>query len=144
MESGIVVLTQKGREALTETQQSLSPLCRNILIQVDGKKSVEDVMRMFRGLKGLEEALQKLFIGNYISTSRECKDLVKAMTQQLLGPKAPTMLKKIDELHAKYGETCWNHLDELEKTARMFYGEVVADDLKREIANILRETQKSA
>ena len=61
----------------------------------------------------------------------------------MLGPKAPTLIKKIDDMHAKYGETCWAHMEELYKTARLFYGEIVADNLKTEITKILRETGKT-
>ena len=60
----------------------------------------------------------------------------------MLGAKSATLIKKIDDLHAKYGDQCWEHLDEVDKIARMFYGEVVADQLKQEIAKILRETRK--
>jgi len=142
MESGILILTQKGSEALKKAPAELSPLCRNILVQVDGKKSVGDINVMFRGLKGLEESLQRLFGGNYVEVSRECADLVKALALQMLGPKSPTLIKKIDEIHAKYGDACWDHLEDLDKTARLFYGEVVADNLKNGIAKIIRETNK--
>ena len=144
MDSGILILTQKGQDALKNTPPDLSSLCRNILVQVDGKKSVEDVQVMFRGLKGLEDALQRLFDGHFVQVTRECKDLIKSIAQQMLGPKAPTLLKKIDELHAKYGDACWSHLEEVYKTARLFYGEVVADNLNTEITKILRETKKLA
>ena len=142
METGIPVLTQKGREALKNAPPDLSPLCRNILVQVDGKKSVEEIKKTLRGLKGLDEAVERLFAGKFIEITRECKDLIKALAEQMLGAKAPTLLKKVDEIHAKYGEHCWQHLDEVEKTARMFYGEVVATNLMTEITKILRETQK--
>jgi hypothetical protein len=142
MQSGIPVLTQKGREALKNAPPDLSPLCRNILVQVDGKKSLEDIQTMLRGLKGLDEAIQRLLGGNFMRISRECTDLIKALAQQMLGAKAPTLIKKIDDLHAKYGEHCWQHLEEVEKTARLFYGEVIANNLKTEISKILRETQK--
>lgn len=142
MESGILVLTQKGSDALKNAPAELSPICRNILVQVDGKKSVEDINTMFRGLKGLDEAMQKLFAGNFVQISRECKDLIIALAQQMLGAKAPTLVKKIGDLHAKYGEHCWEHLDEVDKLARMFYGEVIADNLKTEISKILRETNR--
>lgn len=140
--SGILILTQKGKEALKHAPADMSALCRNILVQVDGKKSIDDMATMFRGLKGLEEAIQKLQNGNYVQLSLECKDLVKSLVQQILGSKAPTILKKIDDMHAKYGDACWDHLDEIDKTARLFYGEVVADKIKAEIQKILRETQK--
>ncbi|OGW37937.1 MAG: hypothetical protein A2010_13225 [Nitrospirae bacterium GWD2_57_9] len=140
--AGILVLTAKGSDALKNTPPDLSPICRNILVQVDGKKSIEDIQTMFRGLKGLEDAIQKLLAGNFVETSRQCKDLVKAIAQEMLGAKAPTLLKKIDDLHAKYGEQCWEHVDEIEKLARLFYGEVTADQLKTEIAKIVRETKK--
>lgn len=142
MEQGILILTPKGREALRNAPPDLSPTCRNILIQVDGKKTAEDVQKMFRGLKSLDESLERLFANGFIAVSRECIDLVKALTQQMLGPKAPTLLKKIDEMHAKYGESCWEHLDELNKTARLFYGEVVAENLKADIGRILYESRK--
>jgi hypothetical protein len=143
MESGILLLTEKGRGALKQAPAELSPLCRNILVQVDGKKSVADISTMFRGLKGLEDSLQRLFGGNYVAIARECKDLVKGLAEQMLGTKAPTLVKKIEEIHAKYGDACWDHLDELDKTARLFYGEVVASNLKMEIAKIIRETKKA-
>jgi hypothetical protein len=142
MQSGIPVLTQKGREALKNAPPDLSPLCRNILVQVDGKKSLEDIQTTLRGLKGLGEAIQRLLGGNFMRISRECTDLIKALAQQMLGAKAPTLIKKIDDLHAKYGDHCWQHLEEVEKTARLFYGEVIANNLKTEISKILRETQK--
>ena len=142
MVSGILLLTVKGREALKKAPAELSPLCRNILVQVDGKKSVADISMMFRGLKGLEDSLQRLFGGNYVEIARDCKDLVKGLAEQMLGTKAPTLVKKIEEIHAKYGDACWDHLDELDKTARLFYGEVVASNLKTEIAKIIRETKK--
>ena len=97
MESGILVLTQKGRAALETPPPELSPLCRNILVQIDGKKSMIEINTMFRGLKGLEETVQKLLDGNYIQVSRECRDLVKSLAHQLLGPKAPAFIMKIDE-----------------------------------------------
>ena len=143
METGILVLTQRGKDALKQTPGDMSPLCRNILVQIDGKKSVEDMQAMFRGLKGLEDAIDKLVKGNFVVLSRECKDLVKSLAQHLLGAKAPTILKKIDDMHAKYGDACWEHIDELDKTARMFYGEVIAQQLKTEIVKIVKEATKA-
>lgn len=140
--TGIPVLTHKGKEALKHAPPDLSPLCRNILVQVDGKRSLDDVLNLFRGLKGLEESMQKLFAGHFIQATRDCHDLVKSMVQQMLGPKAPTLLKKIDDMQAAYGDACWEHLDELEKTARMFYGEVVATDLKSQITRLVQESKK--
>lgn len=142
MESGIPALTQKGRSAIENAPKDLSPICRNILVVIDGKKSLEDIRTMFRGLKGLEEALQRLFAGNFIQVSHGCKDLISALAQQMLGAKATTLIKKIDDLHAKYGEHCWEHLDDVEKTARLFYGEVIATNLKTEISKILLETRQ--
>jgi len=142
MQQGIPVLTQKGREALRNAPPDLSTVCRNVLVQTDGKKTVDDIQKMFRGLKGLDEAMERLFAGGYLEISRQCIDLVKALVQQMLGPKAPTLLKKIDEMHAKYGDACWDHIDELNKTARMFYGEVLADNLKTEISRLVQESRK--
>ncbi len=142
MQTGILVLTAKGRDALKNTITDISPLCRNILVQVDGKKSIDDIQNMFRGLKGLDEAIQKLTSGKFVEVSRECKDLVISLAQQMLGSKSATLIKKIEDLHAKYGDRCWDHLDEADKLARLFYGEVLADQLKAEIAKILKETTK--
>ena len=142
MASGIPLLTAKGRDALKNAPPDMSALCRNILVQVDGKKTVEDITTMFRGLKGLEDAIGRLFSGNFIQISHECKDLVKSLAEQMLGAKSATLVKKIDDLSAKYGDKCWEHIDEVDKLARLFYGEVIADQLKQEIAKILRETKK--
>jgi hypothetical protein len=46
-------------------------------------------------------------------------------------------------VHAKYGDACWDHLDELDKTARLFYGQEVANKLRIEIEKIISETKKS-
>lgn len=142
MEAGIPILTDKGRNALKNTPSDLTLLCRNILVQVDGNKSFEDILTMFRGLKGLDDGLQKLIAGGYVKISRECLDLVRSMARHLLGAKSPTLIKKVDELHVRHGDACWDHLEELDKFSRMFYGEVVADKLRSEIAKILRETRK--
>jgi hypothetical protein len=143
MESGILMLTQKGLAALKTAPAELSPLCRNVLVQVDGKKSVEDINIMFRGLKGLDETIQRLFAGNYIQVSRACKDLVKALAQQMLGATSSALVNKIDDVHNKYGDACWDHLDELDKTARLFYGQVVADKFRTEVEKIISETKKT-
>jgi len=142
MQQGIPVLTQKGREALKKTSPDLSSACRNILVQTDGKKTVDDIQKMFRGLKGLDEGMERLFSGGYLEISHQCIDLVKALVQQMLGPKAPTLLKKIDELHAAYGDACWDHIDELNKTARLFYGEVLAENLKAEINRLVQGSRQ--
>jgi hypothetical protein len=139
---GIPVLTTKGRDAVKSPVSEISPLCRNLLIQVDGKKSIADIKTMFRGLKNLDEAIQRLLDGGFVEVSRECKDLITALAQQMLGVKSQTLIKKIDEIHARYGDQCWEHLGEVDKLARLFYGEVVADQLKQEIGKILRETAK--
>ncbi len=144
MKQGIPVLTQKGREALRNMPRELSPVCRNILVQTDGKKSIEDIQTLFRGLKGLDEGLERLLAGGYLEISHQCIDLVKALARQMLGPKAPTLLKKIDELHAQYGDACWDHIDELNKTARMFYGEVLAEQLKTGISRLVQESKKAS
>ena len=138
MQQGIPVLTKKGREALKHAPPDLSPVCRNILVQADGKKTVEDIQHFFRGLKGLDEGMERLFAGGYLEISRQCIDLIRSLVQQKLGPKALTLLKKLDDLHVRYGDNCWEHLDELNKTARMFYGEVVAEDIKAEISRLVQ------
>ncbi len=142
MEQGIPVRTTKGRDALKNNPADLPLLCRNILIQIDGKNSLDDIKATFRGLKGLDEAIEKLFAGRYIHAGTDCHELVKALARKLLGTNSPTLIKKIDELHAKYGEQCWSHLDEIDKHARLFYGQVIADQLKAEISKILEKTRK--
>jgi hypothetical protein len=142
MEWGIPKLTQKGRDAIKNMPPELTARCRNILVQVDGSRSLDDIRAALKGLDGIEEAIARLVAGTYIEVSRECIDMVKALAEQLLGPKAPTLLKKIDDLHAKHGDACWDHLEEVDKTARLFYGEVVADKLKTEIARLVRQAKK--
>jgi hypothetical protein len=139
---GIPVLTEKGRDAVKSTSTEITPLCRNILIQIDGKRSIADIKTIFRGLKNLDEAIQRLFDGGFVQVTRECKDLITALAQEMLGVKSQTLIKKIDELHAQYGGQCWEHLEEVNKLARLFYGEVVATQLRQEIEKILRETSK--
>ncbi len=140
MEHGIPVLTKKGRDAIKNMPPDLTVRCRNILVQVNGKRSVKEIFNTLQGLDGLEEGFRKLLAGQYLQIFPDCKSLVTMQVQQMLGPKAPTLIKKIEEMHIKYGEHCWDHMDELDKTARLFYGEVVADELEAEIKKIVRET----
>lgn len=142
MELGIPKLTQKGRDAVKNMPPELTARCRNVLVQVDGTRSLDDIRAELKGLDGIEDAIAKLVAGTYIEVSRECIDMVKALAEQMLGPKAPTLIKKIEELHARYGDACWDHMDDVDKTARLFYGAVVADKLKTEIARLLREAKK--
>ena len=142
MQQGIPVLTQKGQEALRNAPTDLSSACRNVLVQADGKKTVDELQKMFRGLKGLDEAMERLFSGGYLEISQQCIVLVKSLVQQMLGPKDLTLLKKLDEMHTKYGDACWDHMDELDKTARMFYGEVLAKNLKTEISRLVQGSKK--
>lgn len=140
--AGIPVLTQKGKEALKNMPPDLSAFCRNVLVQVDGKRSLDDIRSVFKGLETLEESIQKLVTGGYVNVSQDCKDIVKSLILQSLGPKSPTLLKKLDELHAKYGDQCWDHIEELDKVARLFYGEVVAQNLKADIGKIIQGTRR--
>ena len=142
MADNIPMLTDKGRQAIQSGQTMVTARCRNILVQVDGKRSFDEIRNVLRGLEGLEEAITKLVDEGFVLVNRDCKDIVKSIVVQILGTQSPTLLKKIDEMHAKYGESCWEHLEELEKSARLFYGEVVAGKLKTEIGNIIREKQK--
>ncbi len=143
MSSGIPVLTEKGREAIKNMQADMTARCRSVLVQVDGKRSLDEIRAMLRGLDGLEEAITKLMNEGYLTASRSCKDLVKDIALKQLGTaKAATILRKIDELHAKYGEGCWDHLDELDKAARLFYGETIAQNLRNDIVRVVREATK--
>ena len=142
MTSGIPVITEKGRQALKNPRTSLTARCRSVLLQVDGKRSLNDVRIMLRGLDGLDEAISKLMGDGYLTTTLSRKDLVKDIVLEQLGSvKAATILRKIDELHAKYGDGCWDHLDELDKAARLFYGETVALNLRADIVKVVSEAK---
>lgn len=141
MKHGIPALTQKGRDAIKSMPPDLTARCRNVLVQVDGKRSIKEIFNALKGLDGLEDAFQKLLAHQYVQMSTDCKILVTALAQEVLGPKAPALIKKIEEIQAKYGEHCWDHMDELNKTARLFYGEVVADKLEAEIKKIVCDSK---
>lgn len=143
MESGIPILTERGIEAVHNLQSGISAKCRNVLVQIDGERSFDDIRAILKGLDGLEDAISTLVNEKYVALARDCKDLIKGVATKLVGAKAPMLLKKMDEMHAKYGDAaCWEHIGELDKTARLFYGEVVADTLKHEITKILHEMKK--
>lgn len=98
------------------------------------------ILPVLPGLDGIEEAIEKLVGHNNIRVTTSCRDAIKSIAEQMLGAKAPTIVKKIDELYYKHGENCWQHVDETDKTARLFYGKVPADRLKDEIDRILKES----
>lgn len=142
MTSGTPIITEKGREAVKNPQSSLTARCRSVLVQIDGKRSLDEVRNSLRGLEGLEEAIKKLTDEGYVNLARDCRDVIKDAAVRILGAKSPTINRKIDELHTKYGDGCWTHLDELDKAARLFYGSVLADNLKQEFVRILKEHGK--
>ncbi len=76
----------------------------------------------------------------YDKIPRERIELVKSMVQQTLGPKSDRLIRKIDELHAQYGEQCCDRIEELDEIAQIFYGKLVAKNLIAEIDRIVRET----
>ena len=137
-------MTDKGREAIKNPQTSITARCRSVLVQIDGIKRLDDIRGTLRGLEGLEEAIQKLVDEGFISVTQDCRDIIKDISLKILGTKSPTMIRKIDELHAKYGDGCWDHLDELNKAARLFYGEVLAENLKSEFTRVLQNFRKQA
>jgi hypothetical protein len=138
MATGTPILTDKGREAVKNPQAGLTARCRSVLVQIDGTRSLDEVRTSLRGLDGLEEAIKKLTDEGYIKLAQDCRDIIKDAAVKILGAKSPTINRKIDELHAKYGDGCWTHLDELEKAARLFYGADLADSLKQEFVRILK------
>jgi len=138
MASGTPILTDKGREAVKNPQTSLTARCRSVLVQIDGRRTIDEVRNSLRGLEGLEEAIKKLTDEGYLNLAQDCRDIIKDAAVRILGAKSPTINRKIDELHAKYGDGCWTHLDELDKAARLFYGADVADNLKQEFVRILK------
>ena len=144
METGTPLLTDKGREALRNPQATITARCRSVLVQIDGIKKLDDIRGNLRGLEGLEEAIRKLVDEEYISVTQDCRDIIKDISVKILGAKSPTIIRKIDEMHTKYGDACWDHLDELNKAARLFYGEVLAENLKSEFARIVQHYRNQA
>ena len=142
MASGTPRLTDKGREAIKNPQSTITARCRVILVQIDGMRTLDDIRNKFRGLDGLEDAIKKLSGEGYMTLSQDCRDIIKDAAIRILGAKSPTINRKIDELHTKYGNACWSHLDELDKAARLFYGSALADNLKQEFSKILNDQGK--
>ena len=140
MAAGVPVLTNKGRDAVAGKVTCTTARCRSILVQVDGKRSLDDIRTLLRGLDGMEASIATLIKDEFVSVAHDCKDIVKGIAQKILGVKSPTITRKIDEMHAKYGDACnacWDHLDELDNSARLFYGEVQAKALREEIDKVL-------
>jgi len=142
MASGTPILTEKGREAVKNPQTGITARCRSVLVQIDGKRSLDEVRNLLRGLDGLEDAIKKLTDEGYVNLAQDCRDIIKDAALRILGAKSPTINRKIDELHTKYGDGCWTHLDELDKAARLFYGADVAEKLKEEFVRILKKHGK--
>jgi hypothetical protein len=142
MTSGTPILTEKGREAIKNPQASLTARCRSVLVQIDGRRSLDEVRNSLRGLDGLEDAIKKLTAEGYVKLAQDCRDIIKDAAERILGAKSPTIKRKIDELHTKNGDGCWNHLDELDKAARLFYGADIAENLKQEFVQIVKKHGK--
>ena len=142
MASGIPVLTSKGRDAIAGKTACTTARCRSILVQIDGKRTLDDIRALLRGLDGLEESITTLIKDEFISVAQDCNDVVKGIAEEILGAKSPTITRKLDEMHAKYGDACWDHLDELDKAARLFYGEILAKQLRDEIQKTLERRRQ--
>lgn len=142
MASDIPVMTAKGRDALKNLPVDLTARCRSILVLIDGKRSLDDIRTSLKGLDQLEESISRLVTKGYVQVDRSCKAQIKEIAERILGAKSPSITRKLDEMQAKYGDACWQHLDELDKTARLFLGADLADKLKAEIQVVLSEQKK--
>lgn len=142
MAAGIPVLTPKGREALKQMTADLTARCRSVLVQVDGKRSLDNIRSQLKGLDGLDDSIKKLVAEKYIELDRDCKGAVMEIAERVLGTKSPSITRKLEEMHSKYGEACWDHLGELDKAARLFYGEGLATQLRTEIEKVLADMKK--
>jgi hypothetical protein len=62
--------TDKGREELTTRKYQLAPRSRSLLVMVDGKQSVDDLLKKIAGLGLNQQSIQDLFDQDFIAESQ--------------------------------------------------------------------------
>ena len=136
-------LTEKGDRARKRPPEASMPVrARNIMVLVDGRKSVEDIREALRGLEGVEEAFRWLLEEGYVTLAGGTgQSVAESLIQALLGrlgEQAAPLCRKVREILKREGTLGPEHLEELDHLARTMYGFKVATELKPLMEDHLR------
>lgn len=100
--------TEKGEAEITSRTYKLNHALRYVLILVDGKSSVGDILAKGAGLPRIEAALDQLAAGGFIHTltqasqpvsivKRDLKAELIALAYDMLGNQSSAVVKKLNE-----------------------------------------------
>lgn len=132
--------TEAGEAAIEDRATTLALVARNILVAVDGRKTVRDLLNMFRGREGVESALENLFERGYIAgglggpaaVSDEARRLAEHARTRF-GVKSAPFVKRLNDLVNRDGSLTDDGFKELVSWARTMYG-------SREVDSFLGES----
>lgn len=93
MSSTIYDKTDKGREELSTRKYQLAPRSRSLLVLVDGKQTVADLLKKIVGLGLNQQSIQDLFDQEFIAISQGI-----AQSSVAVSTTAPTAQETEDEL----------------------------------------------
>ncbi|MBI1864517.1 MAG: hypothetical protein HYR98_02075 [Nitrospirae bacterium] len=132
--------TEAGEAAMEDRAAALSLVARNLLVVVDGRKTVRDLLYMFRGREGVESALEDLFERGYIAGGvggpAEASDETRRLAEHArshLGVKSAPFVKRLNDLVSRDGSLTNDGFKELISWARTMYGSIEVDSFLEEI-----------
>ncbi len=132
--------TEAGDAAIEDRATTLSLVGRNLLVAVDGRKTVQDLLYMFRGREGVESALENLFqrgyvigeVGGLVASSDEARRLAEHARTRF-GVKSAPFVKRLNDLVGRDGSLTDAGFKELIRWARTMYGSREVDSFLEEI-----------
>ena len=121
--------TEAGDAAMEDRATTLPLVARNLLVAVDGRKTVRDLLYMFRGREGVDSALEDLFqrgyviggVGGSVAASDEARRLAEHARTRF-GVKSAPFVKRLNDLVSRDGSLTDNGFKELISWARAMYG----------------------
>jgi len=103
----VFVKTAKGEEELALRTFKLNHALRYVLILVDGKSTVKEILDKGAGLPNMEQALNYLATGDFVVTLQQVKNTSRVqhsprseiieLAQSMFGDKAAPIVKKLRE-----------------------------------------------
>lgn len=98
MNTALYDKTAKGKEEIATRSGRLAPRLRTLLVLVDGRRTVEDLLHHVAGIGLHAEALAELLEHGYIVTAPS-HQLAAAATPQALAPKPPTQFQAVYDFY---------------------------------------------
>ena len=142
----VFVKTPKGNDEITSRAYRLNHGLRYVLILVNGKSTVAEILAKGVGLPNMEQSLDELAVAGFIHTLTETtqsqvqkyspKDEIIALSKTMLGAQATPIIKKLRE-SADTPEALAQTADTCKRLIKLAINDTLADEFVRRSQEII-------